>query len=74
MLVIHVVYESASVVGYSICWVAGEEFVYTVVLKVCVDFDEVVYCVHDTNASTFFRCFDYYGLVIFEIVKCCLFL
>ena len=52
----------------------GEEFVYTVVLNMFVDFGDVASCVHDTNASTFITWFDYYGLVIFEIVQCCLFL
>ena len=60
--------------GYCVCWVVGEEFVCTVVLNVCVDFGEVVSCVHDTNASTIITWFDYYRLVIFEIVQCCLFL
>ena len=60
--------------GDSVCWVVDEEFACTVVLKVCVDFGEVVSCFHDTNASTFITWFDYYGLVIFEIVKCYLFL
>ena len=45
-----------------------------VFLQVCVDFSEVVFCVHYANASTFTTLFDDNGLVIFEVVQCCLFL
>ena len=64
-------YESANIMGYCACWMVGEWFVYILILKVCVDFCEVVSCVH--NASTFIAWFDYNGLVIFEVVKCFLF-
>ena len=40
----------------------------------CVDFSEVVFCVHYTNASTFITWFDDNGLVIYEVVQCCFFL
>ena len=65
--------DSASIMGYGVCCAVGEEFVCIVVLKVCVDFGEVVSCVQDAHASTFITWFDYYGLVILEIVLCCLF-
>ena len=49
----HPVYESASIVGYCVCWVGSEWFACIVLLKVYVDFGEVVRSVHDANACTF---------------------
>ena len=49
----HTVSESASIVGYCVCWVGSEWFACIVLLKVYVDFGEVVRSVHDANACTF---------------------
>lgn len=54
----HIVYESASIVGYCVCWVGSEWFACIVLLKVYVDFGEVVRSVHDANACTFITWFD----------------
>ena len=85
----HILYESACIIGYCICWVVAEWSVCIVVLQVvglwlsglyvlwscrCVDFGEVVSCVHYANASTFIVWFDDNELVIFEVVQCCFFL
>lgn len=63
----HVVYESASIMGYCICWIEGDWFVCTVILKANVDFGEVVSYAHNVNTSTFTTRFDYNELVIFEV-------
>ena len=68
MLRVHnILYESACIIGYCTCWAVGKWFVCSVVLQVCVDFSEIVSCVHYTNASTFITWFDDNGLVIFEV-------
>ena len=40
----------------------------------CLDFGEIISCVHYANASTFIIWFDDNELVIFEVVQCCFFL
>ena len=70
----HILYESEGIIGCCTCWIVGDWFVCIVVLQLCVDFDEVVSWVHYPNVSTFITWFDDNGLVIFEVVQCCLFL
>ena len=70
----HILYKSACIIGYCTCWVVGDWFVCIVVLQLCVDFSELVSCVHYANAFTFITWFDDNGLVIFEVVQCCIFL
>lgn len=48
----HTLYESTCIIGYCICWIVGEWFICVGVLQVCVNFDEVVFCVHYENSST----------------------
>ena len=68
VLGMHILYESACIIGYCTCWVVRQWFVYIVVLQKCVDFGEVVSCVHYANASNFITWFDDNRLVIFEVV------
>ena len=74
VLEMHILYESACIIDYYTCWVVDVWFVCIVVLQACVDFREVVSCVHYANASTFITRFDKNGLGFFEVVQCCLFL
>ena len=67
-------YEGACITGYYTYWVVCEWFVCIVILQVYVEFSEVVFCVHCANASIFITWLDDNRLVIFEIVRCCLFL
>ena len=46
MLATYIFYESACIIDSCTCWIVGEWFVYIAVLQVCVDFIEVVSCVH----------------------------
>ena len=39
-------------------------------LAVCVDFGEVVFCIHYADASTFITWFDDDGLVFLGVVQC----
>lgn len=48
----HTLYESTCIIGYCNCWIVGEWFICVGVLQVCVNFDEVVFCVHYENSST----------------------
>lgn len=66
--------ETVSIMGYCICGIAVEWFVCIGVLKVCVDFGEVVSCIHDSNVVTFTTWLDYNGVVISEVVQFILFL
>ena len=66
----HVVYESACVIDYCICWFLGEWFVCIEVLQMYVDLSEVVSYIDDANASAFITWFDDNGLVIFEVANC----
>ena len=59
VLGMHIVYENASIIGYSLSWVVGEQFVCIMLLKMGVDFSEVVSCVHHANASTVIIWFHY---------------
>ena len=58
-----ILYESACIIGYCTYWVVGEWFVCIVVLQVCVDFGELVSCVHYANVSIFITWFGDNGLV-----------
>ena len=64
---------STCIIGYCTCCVVGVWFVCIAVLQVCVNFSEVVSCVHYANASTFITWFDGNGLFIFEVTQSCLF-
>ena len=66
----YIFYESACIIDYCTCWVAGEWFVCTTILKVVVNFAEVVSCVHYADSSNFVTWFDDDGLVILEVVQC----
>ena len=57
MLGMHILYESACIIGYCTYWVVGEWFVCIVVLQVCVGFGELVSCVHYANVSIFITWF-----------------
>ena len=46
MFKVHILYESACIIGYCTYWVLGESFVCVMVLQMCSDFNEVVSCVH----------------------------
>ena len=63
-------YESESIIDYCSCWIVGEWFACIAILWVCVDFSELVSCVHYTDASTFITGFDDNRAVIFEVVQC----
>ena len=52
MLAMYIFYDSACIIDCCTWWVVGEWFVCIPVLQVCVDFGEVVSCVHYENAST----------------------
>ena len=56
-----ILYESACIIGYCTYWVVGEWSVCIVVLQVCVDFGELVSCVHYANVSILSH-----GLVIMD--------
>ena len=66
----YIFYESACIIDYCTCWVVGEWFVCTTILKVVVDFGEVVSCVHYADSSNFITWFDDDGLVILEVLQC----
>ena len=66
----YIFYESACIIDYCTCCVVGEWFVCIAVVQVCVDFNEVVFCVHYADASTFITWFDDDRLVILEVVQC----
>ena len=70
MLGIYIFYESACIIDYCTCWVGGEWFVCIAVLHVCVDFSEVVFCVHYVNASIFITWYDDDGLVVLDFNQC----
>ena len=65
--------ETTGVNGYCTFSVVDEWPVCSVVLQVCVDFDEVVSCVHDTDTCTFITWFDDNEFIILETVQCCFF-
>ena len=69
----HILYESESIIGHCTCWVVGEWFLCIVVLRVWVDFGEVVYCVRHADAYIFITWLDDNGWVIFEAAQRCLF-
>ena len=66
----YIFYESAYIIDYCTCWVVGESFVCITILQVCVDFGEIVFCVHYADASTFITCFDAEGFVFLEVAQC----
>ena len=74
MLEMHILYESEGIIGCCACWVLGDWFVCILALQLCVDFGEVVSCVHYADVSIFITWFDDNGLVIFEVAQCCLLL
>ena len=49
----YIFYESACIIDYCTCWIVGEWFLCIAILQECVDFDEVVSCVHYPDVSTF---------------------
>ena len=57
MLGMHILYESACIIGYCTYWVVGEWFVCIVVLQVCVGFGGLVSCVRYANVSIFITWF-----------------
>ena len=52
----------------------GEWPVSSVVLQVCVDFDEVISCVHDTDTCTFITWFDDNDLLFWSLFNAVFFL
>ena len=60
-------YESAGIMRFCSGWVVGKWFVYVAILKVRVDFVEVVPGVHDAGVPTFSTWFDYDGVVISKV-------
>ena len=54
----------ANILSYCSGWVVVKWFLCVAILKVCVEFVEVVCGVHDVNAHAFITWFDYDGMVI----------
>ena len=63
-----IMYESTGIMSYGSGWVVGKQMICITILKVCVDFVEVVLGVHDANAPDFTTWFDYDGVVISKVV------
>ena len=59
-----VVPKSADILRYYSGWVVVKWFLCVVILKVYVEFVEVICGVHDINAHAFITWFDYDGMVI----------
>ena len=69
MLGMYIFYEGACIIDYYTSWVVGEWFECIAILQVCVDFGEVVSCVHYADVSIFIAWFDDDGLVLLEVVQ-----